>query len=113
MNPLIALPLTAWWAAEAPAEGGTDWISYLLNGGPFAIVLLLILLDKLGTHAERDRLRVENAARREQNQELNNTIRTEVVAPLTEQNRLMQEVVKILDDEDRFPVRRPAPRKRS
>jgi hypothetical protein len=109
---LPVLTLTAWWAAEAPADTGTDWISYLLNGGPFAIVLLLILLDKLGTHAERDRLRVENAALREQNQALNDSIRTEVVAPLTEQNRLMQEVVKILDDEDRFP-RRPPPRRRA
>lgn len=106
INPLVALPITGWWAAEAPASTGTDWVSYLLNGGPFAVVLLLILLDKLGTHAERDRLRVENAALREANQKLNDTIRTEVVAPLTEQNRLMQDVVRILDDEERFP-RRP------
>lgn len=102
--------LTAWLAAEAPIQQTSDWLGYLLNGGPFAIVLLLMILDKIGTNSERDRLRIENAALRDQNQNLNDTIRTEVVAPLTEQNRLMVEIVQILDDEERFPRRR-TPRK--
>lgn len=100
-------------ATEQATNGGMDWISYLLNGGPFAVVLLLILLDKLGTNSERDRLRVENAALREQNQTLNDTVRTDVIAPLAEQNRLMAELLKVLDDEDRFPRRRPPARRSS
>jgi hypothetical protein len=99
---------------QADSTGGsTDWVSYLLNGGPFAIVLLLVLLDKLGTNSERDRLRAENASLRTQNQELNDTIIEKVIAPLTDQNRLMGDLVKLLDDEDRFPRRRPAPRRSS
>ena len=103
---LTPLTLAAWWAVESPAETSNDWVSYLLNGGPFAIVLLLILLDKLGTNSERDRLRIENAALREQNQTLNNEVRTEVIAPLAEQNRLVAEMLRILEDEDRFPPKK-------
>lgn len=105
---------SAWLAIEAPASTGTDWVSYLLNGGPFAIVLLLILLDKLGTHSERDRLRIENTALREKIDALQDEFRGDVIPPLLEQNRLMQEVIGVLDDEDRFPnKRRSTPRRPS
>lgn len=83
----------------------TDWVQYLLQGGPFAIVLLLIIFDKIGTHAERDRLRVENENLRTKNDELNTVLREDVVPPLTELNRLMTDVVKRLD-EDRDPLPR-------
>lgn len=110
---MTALAITALWAAEAPVNGNTDWITVLLNGGPFAIVLLLILLDKLGTNSERDRLRTENASLREQNQTLNDEVRTEVIAPLAEQNRLVAEMLRILEDEDRFPIKRRPPQRRA
>lgn len=97
------------WAQEAPTTGG-GVLDALLKGGPFAIVLALIIFDKLGTNSERDRLRQENQALREQNQALNDTIRQEVVPPLTELNRLMSETLIVLSDETRFPLR---PRKRS
>lgn len=110
---MTALTITALWAAEAPVNSSTDWVTVLLNGGPFAIVLLLILLDKLGTNSERDRLRTENAALREQNQTLNDEVRTEVIAPLAEQNRLVAEMLRILEDEDRFPIKRRPPQRRA
>lgn len=108
---LTVLALSAWWAVEAPANGGMNWVNYLLNGGPFAIVLLLIVLDKLGTNSERDRLREDNKTLREQNQKLNDTVRQEVVPPLTELNRLMGETLLILSDENRFPRKRPPSRR--
>ncbi len=108
-----AVVSSSYWAAEATGEStGSTIADALLKGGPFAIVLALIILDKLGTNSERDRLRTENQSLRDLNQTLNDSIREEIVAPMSEQNRLMAEVVRLLDDEDRFPRRR-APRNRS
>lgn len=98
--------LAALLMAQEQAPAGTadpNWVTYLLNGGPFAIVLLLIIFDKIGTHAERDRLRVENADLRNKNDDLNRVLRDEVVPPLTELNRLMAEVLKVLDTRDAAP----------
>lgn len=107
---LAALTVSAWIAQTQPVDpgggGDTNWVTYLLNGGPFAIVLLLIILDKIGTHAERDRLRIENKELRDKNETLNNVLREEVVPPLTELNRLMAEVLRALDT----PPEPPAPR---
>jgi hypothetical protein len=101
--------MSAGLAATASTSDGV--LDALLKGGPFAIVLLLIIMDKLGTNGERDRLRLENQALREQNQKLNDTIRTEVVPPLTEVNRLMSETLDVISDEGRFPRKRPPARR--
>lgn len=89
-------------------QAGQDinWVTYLLNGGPFAIVLLLIIFDKIGTHAERDRLRSENTILREKNEELNTTLREDVVPPLTQLTGLMADVLRRLDDDPPPPPRR-------
>ena len=79
------------------ASNTTEWVTYLLNGGPFALVLLLILMDKIGTNSERDRLRLENKELRDKNEALNTTIRTDIVGPLAENNRLMAEMLRIVD----------------
>lgn len=103
----FALPTTALLAADTSTGDGV--VDALLKGGPFAIVLLLIIMDKLGTNSERDRLRVENQNLRDQNQKLNDEIRSELIPPLTEVTRIMAEAVTLLEDEERFP---PAPKKR-
>lgn len=111
MYQYVALvPATLLASTSDPSAGVWD---ALLKGGPFAIVLALIIFDKLGTNSERDRLRIENQGLRDQNQALNDTIRTEVVPPLTELNRLMGETLVLLGDEDRFPRRRAPARRGS
>lgn len=75
-----------------------DWISYLLNGGPFAVVVLLIIMDKLTTVGERDRLRTENNDLKGQIKDLNESIRNEIVPPLVQLNTLMKDVVEELAD---------------
>lgn len=80
----------------AAEEASTDWTTILLNGGPFAIVVLLIILDKLTTTGERDRLRAENRELREEVKILNTSIRDEVVPPLVRLNGLIADVVEEL-----------------
>lgn len=79
-------------------DGGVDWVSYLLNGGPFAVVVLLIILDKLTPPGERDRLRAENQVLRDEIKVLNQNIREEIVPPLVQLNTLMKDVVEELAD---------------
>lgn len=82
----------------AETGNNVDWISYLLNGGPFAIVVLLIILDKLTPPGERDRLRAENQVLRDEIKVLNQNIREEIVPPLVQLNTLMKDVVEELAD---------------
>lgn len=92
----------ALWALLIPAvllaqeSGSGDWVDTLLKGGPFAIVVLLIILDKLTTPTERDRLRIENQELRTEIRALNQELRTQVVP-------LLADVAKILSRfEDQF-----------
>jgi hypothetical protein len=80
----------------AAEEAATDWTTILLNGGPFAIVVLLIILDKLTTTGERDRLRAENKELRDEVKVLNTSIRDEVVPPLVRLNGLIADVIEAL-----------------
>lgn len=85
---VLAVPIVlADAAADAP-----NWVSYLLNGGPFAIVLLLIIFDKITTTGERDRLRNENDELRQEIKDLNVSIRNEVMPPLVQLNSVMKDV---------------------
>jgi hypothetical protein len=77
----------------AASASSPEWISYLLNGGPFAVLVLLILLDKLTTPVERDRLRTENEQLREQVKTLNESLRIDIVPPLMKLNELMKQVL--------------------
>lgn len=84
----------------AQAAGGATadpYVDTLLKGGPFAIVLLLIILDKIGTHGERDRLRLENTALREEIKELNADLRNDVLPPLTGIASGLPGFTKVLD----------------
>ena len=85
------------------AAATPDWINYLLNGGPFAFVVLLLILDKLTTPGERDRLRAENAQLREEIKMLNENVREEVVPPLVQINTLMREVIEELSHNRPYP----------
>src|SRR5690606_36367443 len=84
------------------AAEGVDWVNYLLNGGPFAVVVLLIILDKITTTSERDRLRVENEVLRNEVRVLNDNIRKEIVPPLVQLNALMKDVLQELTDRGRY-----------
>lgn len=91
-------------AANEASGGGTDWLTYLLQGGPFALILALIILDKLAPTGERDRLREENKQLKEDQKELNQTLLT-VIPPLIEATKGLSsltstvvEVGDLLDD---------------
>lgn len=75
---------------------GTDWTGYLLQGGPFAIILILILMDKLAPTGERNRLREENEKYKADIQTLNNKL-LEVLPPLTEAAHVMTRVGDLLE----------------
>lgn len=85
------------------AASTPDWINYLLNGGPFAFVVLLLIMDKLTTPGERDRLRGENQQLRDEIKALNENVREEVVPPLVQINALMREVIEELAHNKPYP----------
>lgn len=89
LGPLLGVINFAVFAVESAPE----WVTYLLNGGPFAIVLLLIIMDKITTTGERDRLRKENEDLRVEIKSLNLNIQKEIMPPLIQLNILMKEVV--------------------
>lgn len=105
------VPLGASVFAQVEGTGGdVNYINYLLNGGPFAIVVLLLVMDKLTTPGERDRLRVELTASHEREERLNVNIREQIV-PLMTRNveatarntEVTERVFAVLSDEKRFP----------
>lgn len=74
----------------AVTQGGSDnWTEILLKSGPWAIVVLLIILDKLTPVGERDRLRVENTELRKALQEADIANRKDTMPALIESNRLL------------------------
>lgn len=101
---LLMLPIAAFIELQSifAAESSGDWVNYLLNGGPFAIVVLLVIMDKITNTSERDRLRVENSALREEIRVLNESIRNEIVPPLVQINALMKDVVVELSERGRY-----------
>lgn len=100
----LALLPSGWLLAQASA--GDPWVDSLLKGGPFAVVLLLIIMDKIGTHGERDRLRKENDELRAEIRDANKTMREEIVPPAIEMTKQTSRIIEILSDEERFPSRR-------
>lgn len=83
-------------AAEATSSP-PDWVSALLQGGPFAIVLILLILDKISLPGERNRLIQENEQLRQDVKVLNENIINEIVPTLVKMNALMSDVVEELD----------------
>lgn len=61
----------------------TNYLNYLLNGGPFALVVFLVVVDKLSPPGERDRLRIELAAANLREETLNANLRDDIVPKLT------------------------------
>lgn len=88
--------------AVLAAEGGANWAEYLLNGGPFAIVVFLVVMDKITNTSERDRLRLENDVLREEIKVLNASIRSDIVPPLVQINSLMKDVVRELGNRGQY-----------
>lgn len=86
--------------AQVAGSGGVEWTTYILNGGPFAIVVFLIIIDKLTTTGERDRLRAENEILRTEIKSLHQSIRDDTVPVLVQLNTLMKDVVVALSDND-------------
>jgi len=75
--------------AATDSGGGDNWTEILLKSGPWAIVVLLIILDKLTPVGERDRLRNENTELRKALQETEISNRKDVMPALIESNRLL------------------------
>jgi hypothetical protein len=103
-----SIPLVAGILAQAAPVESTDWIGYVLNGGPFAVVVFLLVTDRLTTPGERDRLRRELTASHEREAELNQEIREEIVPHVTRGIEAMtlsreatERVIRFLDE--RFP----------
>ena len=67
---IAAIPL----AAETAAAPSQDWITYLLQGGPFAILVILFLLDKVAPTGERNELRKEKEEFKADIKDLNNQL---------------------------------------
>lgn len=87
--------------AQATGGGGGDainWVTPLLNSGPFAMFLVLIVMDKITTPGERDRLRTENANLKEELKQLNSSLREEVMPPLIQMTGLMKDVIEVVND---------------
>jgi hypothetical protein len=94
---LYALVFSSLWlVGHVIAAADPSWTTYLLNGGPFAVVVLLIILDKLTTPGERDRLRTENTELKKQVQQLNENILRDVLPVLTQLNVLITQTVDAL-----------------
>lgn len=81
------------------AAGSTSdpFVDTLLKGGPFAVVLSLIVMDKIGTNGERNRLRDENKEMREEIRGLNETMRSDIIPPLTEVARGLPEFTRTIN----------------
>lgn len=92
---LAAAPLIHAAASSSPSS--TDWVGYLLQGGPFAVILVLILADKLAPTGERNRLREENKQYKVDIQALNDKL-LEVLPPLTEAAKTMTEVGEVVQE---------------
>jgi hypothetical protein len=83
----------------AGADGGGvpgDWIGYLLQGGPFAVVVILFIFEKLITPGERDRLREENKKYQQDIADLNLVIREQIIPLLGQNNETMKKVYEEL-----------------
>lgn len=68
-------------------------VDALVQGGPFAIVLLLIVADKLAPTGERNRLREDNVRLVKELKDLNLSIRRDVVPALVQATALMQQLI--------------------
>lgn len=66
------------------------------------MVVLLMVMDKITTTSERDRLREENKDLKDEIKTLNESIRSEIVPPLVQINGLMKDVVKELSERGNY-----------
>jgi hypothetical protein len=89
--------------AQQDPISGVDWGSEILKGGPAALVVFLLIIDKLCTPGERDRLRTELTASHLREEALNEFIRKEHVPLMTKNIEANTKVLEILADEERFP----------
>lgn len=87
---MLAIAMLGFFLSAASSNGGSEtWTEILLKSGPWALVVLLIILDKLTPVGERDRLRIENTELRKALQEAEIANRKDVVPALIECNRLL------------------------
>jgi hypothetical protein len=79
------LALASTVASDAPggAAAPTDLLGILIQSGPFALFLGLIIIDKIAPTGERNRLREEVKEYKADMAQLNKTL-LEVLPPLTE-----------------------------
>lgn len=100
--------------ANGDAAGGitTDWIGYLLQGGPFAVVVILFVFEKLVTPGERDRLRTENKQYQKDIADLNLVIRDQIIPLLGQNNETMRRVFEELTVNERIRQRSSDPKDR-
>lgn len=85
-------------------------MGYVLNGGPFAIVVFLLVTDRLTTPGERDRLRAELTAAHLREASLNESIRNDFmplmirsIEATTRNREITERVLQVLSDDKRFP----------
>ena len=86
--------VVAWVLTATNPTGSIE--DYLLGYGPLGIVLLLVVMDKIGTHSERNRLREENAALRDELRLANEITRRDILPPLIKVTELLPQVVERL-----------------
>ncbi len=84
------------------AQDSTNWLDYILQGGPFALVVVLFVLEKLVTPGERDRLREENNKYKEEVVALNLVIREQIIPLLGKSNDTLEKVYNEITIRDRL-----------
>lgn len=82
--------------ASSHASASPDVLSYLLQGGPFAIVVLLVVMEKLVTPGERNRIYEVNQILREELRKTNEDLRQEIVPPITQIVQLVPEMIRVI-----------------
>lgn len=87
----------------ATGSPDTTWINYLLNGGPFAVVVFLLISDKITTPGERNRLRDELSSSHLREDKLNENIRHDIVPLMTNVNNTLGRVITELGNLERYP----------
>lgn len=91
--------------AAQDATAPTDWFSIILQGGPFAIVVILFIFEKLVTPGERDRLREENKKYQQDIADLNLVIRDQIIPLLGQNNDTMKKVYEELSVNEKLRQR--------
>lgn len=94
-------------AVLAAADDPTGLPTTITLGGVVALFLSLFVTDRWGSHSERDRLRIEVAARGAELAAQNTAIREELIPAILENTRILGDTNRLLGDTAKALRNRP------